>query len=124
MKSEHYEYTYTARFVVSNEVIYANRRAGNLFGELPLGSTVYRDGGSLNRKDGGDPWESALWVTPSGSEIIVTRDAFERCMCSRSSKHVSFQCARNAIDGHRVYKHICRKCSRDQCGGKHGASAT
>lgn len=67
--------TYRATYEQSGEVIYADRARGNLIGELPCGAFPVRDDpGTLTRSDGGDPYERALFVTPSGRVIVVERE--------------------------------------------------
>ena len=59
-----------------SQIFYEHKPRGNLVGELPLGSRPLPRGecGSLDRTDGGDPFESALFVTPSGRTIMIERD--------------------------------------------------
>ena len=48
---------------------------GNLVGELPIGTMPEAIGecGTLDRRDGGDPYERAIFVTGSGRRVIVMR---------------------------------------------------
>lgn len=74
MKPTGKEPTYTA---TNNEgkIVYANRPNGNLIGELPLGAYINEsDQGTLNRKDGGDPFEEAKFYLPSGRTVTIKRD--------------------------------------------------
>jgi len=66
--------TYTAKDEEGN-IIYEKQPEGNLFGNLPLGTIPdYDNVGTLNRKDNGDAWEDAHFITSSGRKIIVKLD--------------------------------------------------
>lgn len=54
-------------------IIYERRPSGNLIGELPAGARPLPKGwcGTLDRQDGGDPYEQALFTTPSGQTVVV-----------------------------------------------------
>lgn len=75
--------TYTASYLTATkpEVIYTRQPAGNLIGRLPSGSYPVDDSdyshrkSSLERTDGGDPFEHALFKTPSGRIIVIRREA-------------------------------------------------
>lgn len=56
-------------------VIYDRRPSGNLIGELPSGARPLPLGecGTLDRTDGGDPFEHALFTSPSGRIYVVER---------------------------------------------------
>lgn len=56
-------------------VIYQDRPSGNLIGELPLGAHPKPKGecGTLDRTDGGDPFERALFILPSGRHVEIRR---------------------------------------------------
>ncbi len=64
---------YRAFYESDGRIIYSGRPAGNLIGELPLGSKPDHAGqnGTLERTDGGDTFERAVFVTPSGRRIVV-----------------------------------------------------
>lgn len=68
--------TYTAT-LDDGRVIYAGKPNGNLVGELPCGARPLAHGacGTLDRKDGGDPYEAAVFGLPSGRTVTITRDA-------------------------------------------------
>lgn len=71
--------TYTARYEGGKDdgrVIYARRPVGNLIGELPLGSGPISDPKqSLDRQDGGDVWDHAVFMTAeSRRRIVITAD--------------------------------------------------
>lgn len=70
--------TYSARIIDGpgkGEMIYRRRPNGNLVGELPLGAWPDSNQRStLNRTDGGDPFERAFFHTPSGRTIEISRD--------------------------------------------------
>lgn len=56
-------------------VVYEYRPHGNLIGELPLGARPMPKGecGTMDRVDGGDPFEHALFTSPSGRVYVVER---------------------------------------------------
>jgi len=54
-------------------LIYENKPNGNLVGDLPAGAQAHLNSGTLTRKDGGDPFEHAIFITPSGRTVIVER---------------------------------------------------
>ena len=57
--------------------VYRNRPNGNLIGELPFGARPMPNGecGTLDRTDGGDPFECARFILPSGRIVVVARQA-------------------------------------------------
>jgi hypothetical protein len=57
------------------DILYEKKPNGNLIGELPAGALPLPKGecGTLDRTDGGDPFEYALFVSPSGHIYIVER---------------------------------------------------
>lgn len=59
----------------SDKIIFEYRPQGNLIGELPLGARPLPKGecGTLDRTDGGDPFEWALFTSPSGRVYVVER---------------------------------------------------
>ncbi len=58
------------------DVLYKRRSKGNLIGELPWGTNPMPNGecGTLDRTDGGDPFEYAVFKTPSGRIVVVERE--------------------------------------------------
>lgn len=56
-------------------LLYENQPNGNLVGDLPAGASAHNDAGTLTRKDGGDPFERAIFITPSGRTVIVERQS-------------------------------------------------
>lgn len=58
-----------------DQIIYDRRPNGNLVGELPMGARPLPKGecGTLDRTDGGDPFEHALFTSPSGRVYVVER---------------------------------------------------
>lgn len=68
--------TYTARWLDSQQVIYSGMPSGNLIGALPLGAWPCPEGecGTMDRKDGGDPYEHAVFRVPSGRLITIKVD--------------------------------------------------
>ena len=66
---------YRAFYEDYGQILYSRRPAGNLIGELPLGTRPDHAGqnGTLDRTDGGDTFERAVFVTPSGRRIVVMR---------------------------------------------------
>ena len=60
-------------------ILYENQPNGNLVGNLPAGARAQNDSGTLNRKDGGDPFEYAIFIIPPtagqahGRTVIVER---------------------------------------------------
>ena len=82
--------TYSARYFapgspMAGEIIYENQPPGNLYGQLPEGaypveppSGVYRRN-TLQRIEGGDPWEYNVFRTPSGRllELFRTEEPLE-----------------------------------------------
>lgn len=57
------------------DIIYERRPQGNLVGELPMGAWPLPKGecGTLDRTDGGDPFEHALFTSASGRIYVVER---------------------------------------------------
>ena len=57
----------------NGDVVYERRQSGNLIGDLPAGTHPLPRGecGTLDRRDGGDPYERALFATASGRTVIV-----------------------------------------------------
>lgn len=108
--------TYRAFFEADGREIYRGERHGNLVGLLPAGAWP-TDGGTMERKDGGDPFEKARFSLPSGRFIIVEREPFEACKCA----HGSFACAENAYAAYAGPK--CPRCASGKCKGKHGIKA-
>ncbi len=112
--------TYRAYFEADNREIYHGERHGNLVGLLPCGAWP-TDGGTLERKDGGDPYERARFSLPSGRFVIVEREPFQACSCTRRG---AFACAENAYDRTaRTALPECRRCITGSCKGKHGIKA-
>jgi len=67
--------TYTATYIATGQVIYKAQPKGNLIGELPSGSGPVSDPTStLERIDGGDPFEYALFESPSRRRIAIRAD--------------------------------------------------
>ena len=66
---------YRAYYEDTGRIIYTRRPNGNLVGELPIGTMPEAIGecGTLDRRDGGDPYERAIFVTGSGRRVIVMR---------------------------------------------------
>lgn len=69
--------TYSARWEETGAVVYAGQPRGNLVGLLPIGACAAPDSGTLVRQDGGDPFERARFVCPSGRVVVVSRDGTE-----------------------------------------------
>jgi hypothetical protein len=66
---------YRAFWQDDGAIIYSRRPSGNLIGELPLGARPDHAGqcGTLDRGDGGDPFERAVFVTLSRRRLVVMR---------------------------------------------------
>jgi hypothetical protein len=58
-----------------SDIVYDGLPNGNLIGELPCGARPLPKGecGTLDRTDGGDPFERALFTSPSGRIYVVER---------------------------------------------------
>ena len=56
-------------------ILYDNEPNGNLIGLLPMGARPMPsgEGGTFHRTDGGDPFESALFTSPSGRIYVIER---------------------------------------------------
>lgn len=66
--------TYTAT-LSDGRIQYKKQPFKNLFWMLPLGVfLVDGDMGSMDRKDGGDPWDGAKFHLESGRTVTVKRD--------------------------------------------------
>ena len=69
-------HTYRAFYEDSGEVIYKHLPNGNLFGELPHGTSCYSKGhgGTIERADDGDWFERARFRARTGRAIVVERE--------------------------------------------------
>lgn len=68
--------TYTAKYADTGQIIYTKQSRGNLVGELPAGTfPVAHPASTLERSDGGDPFEYAMFRTsPAARMVTITRD--------------------------------------------------
>jgi len=64
--------TYQAHYEDNRTIIYAGRH-DRLIGELPAGARPMdrEKAGTLYRADGGDPFERARFVTPTGRVVVI-----------------------------------------------------
>lgn len=65
---------YRAEYLVTSHLIYEHKYRGNLLGPLPYGTLPAEPCGTLDRKDGGDPYERAIFQTPTGRLIVIERE--------------------------------------------------
>jgi hypothetical protein len=77
--------TYSAYYLPPRQelrphIIYIHQPAGNLIGRLPRGSYPVTQAensfrtSTLERTDGGDPFDYALFRTPAGDPLVIQRD--------------------------------------------------
>jgi hypothetical protein len=58
-----------------SDIVYEHKPHGNLIGALPSGTWPQAGAcGTLERKDGGDPFERAIFSSPSGRTYVVERE--------------------------------------------------